>query len=103
MGTVGILAVLLGVTSEARRLLQRRQHFRALAEAHASRRYDYGEGRGDLCFSDKSYEGNRLKEDFSRHLDRFCDHWAILERKYREAASHPWREIGPDPPPPAYP
>jgi hypothetical protein len=74
-----------------------------LAEAHASRRYDYGEGRSSLCFKEEVYNGNVLKDGFLRHLDELSNHFGALEQKYRYAASHPWLDVRPDPPTPDYP
>jgi len=73
-------------------LLERRSFLLGQAEAWASRAYDYGEGRGGLCFSvDVS------SERLSVFCDRVSDLSVQLERKYRYAADHPWLSVGPDP------
>jgi hypothetical protein len=103
MWAIAVLAVLLGATRETQRLLRRRHHFLELAEAHASRAYDYGEGRNGMCFKDEFYQGDHLKVDYLRHLDQIRDLATALERKYRYAASYPWLEVEADPPWPPYP
>jgi hypothetical protein len=99
---VAIFSIAIGLSVEARRLLRRRERFLALEEAHASRRYDFGEGRYDRCFRDEDREDGMLKPDFVKHLDALRDHFAKLEQKYRYAASHPWLDLAPDPPAPEY-
>ncbi len=103
MWSIAILAILLAAAWETLRLLKRRQHFLELAEAHASRAFDYGEGRNSMCFKPEFFDDGHLKSDFLRHLDRSSAHWSALERKYRHAASHPWLEVESDPPAPSYP
>jgi len=99
---VAIFGILMGLAVEARRLQRRRERFLALAEGHASRRYDYGVGRYDLCFGDEYYERRALKHDFLKYLDVLRDHYADLEQKYRYAAFHPWVHVERDPPEPDY-
>jgi hypothetical protein len=98
-----ILTLLLGLPAGGVKLWMRRMAFLELAEAHASRVYDYGENREAGCWRDEFLlddpkDGTRLKKAFAEHLDVARDHFAELERKYRYAASHPWLAVEPDPP-----
>ena len=104
MTTIAILAVLLVATRETSEDLGAAATLLEVAEANASRKGpDYGGGRYGQCFRDEHYDGNHLRGDFLRYLDRFRDHWGAMERKYRYAASHPWVEVEADPPAPSYP
>ena len=99
---IALLAFIMCLTVSAHKLLKRRERFLELAEAHASRRVDYGEGRGSRCFKDEFYNGNVLKTDFVNYLDELRDHYGALEKKCRYAASRPWIETEPDAEPPCY-
>jgi hypothetical protein len=99
---IALLAFIMCLTVGAHKLLKRRERFIELAEAHASRRDDFGEGRGSNCFKDEFYNGNVLKTEVVHYLDELHDHYAALEKKYRYAASHPWIETEPDAEPPCY-
>ena len=87
------------------KLWMRRIIYLQIAEAHASRVFDYGENRENGCWKDEfleknSVRGTRLNNDFAVKLDALRDHFANLERKYRAAASCPWFAVQPDPPAP---
>ena len=94
----------IGVVCGAGVLWMRRLAFLELAEAHASRVYDYGVNRDAGCWKDEFFDEEngigprRYKKQFVAHLDASVDHFAALERKYRYAASHPWLDVEPDPP-----
>jgi hypothetical protein len=90
--------VIVALLLKTERLLKRRAYFLGLAEAHGSRRYDYGEGRGFVCPNDQWYDGDVIKKEWWTYCDRVSDHSAALERKYRYAAAFPWLEVEPDPP-----
>lgn len=96
---VAILVV--AVLSGFMRLMRRRSYFLDLAEAHASRKYDYGKGRGFVCPNDDWYEGDRIKPEWWEFCDKMRDWSGDLEQKYRKAASQPWLSVEPDPPDPA--
>ncbi len=81
-------------------LTRRRWYFLSLAEAHASRKHDYGEGRGFVCPKDDWYEGDRIKPEWWDFCDRMRDWSAVLEQKYRKAASQPWFAVEADAPAP---
>jgi hypothetical protein len=79
------------------RFWKRRAHFLDVAEAHASRVYDYGEGRGMLCCDGAAMQG-LSNEEISLFMDQSAIFFAKLEQKYRFAAAHPWLPVAPDPP-----
>ncbi len=95
-----VAILVLAVISCSVTLIRRRSYFLALAEAHGSRKYDYGENRGFICPNDEWYEGDRIKPEWWDHCDRMRDWSGALEQKYRKAASQPWLAVEPDPPPP---
>jgi hypothetical protein len=99
---IALLAFIMCLTVSSHKLLKRRERLIELAEAHASRRDDFGEGRASLCFKDEYYHGNVLRTEFVNYLNALHDHYAALEKKYRYAASHPWIETEPDAEPPCY-
>lgn len=103
-----IMIAIVGLLAGGVRLWMRRMEFLEIAEAHASRVYDYGENRVAICWKDEFLEVDttgrtRPKKEFAKHLDACTDHFAELERKYRYAASHPWLQMQPDPPSPPLP
>jgi hypothetical protein len=99
MATVTIVALI----CEAERLSRWRAHFLELAEAHASRKYDYGEGRGFICPKDEWYVDGRIRPEWWTLCDQTRDRSAALEMKYRRAALFPFLPVPPDPPWPASP
>ena len=99
MATVALVALIL----EAERLRRWRVHFLELAEAHASRKYDYGEGRGFVCPRDEWYVDGRIRPEWWTQCDQMRDWGAALERKYRRAALLPFLPVPPDPPAPSIP
>jgi hypothetical protein len=96
MVAVLVVAVLLSGV----RFMRRRSHFLGLALAHASRKYEYGEGLGFCCPKDDWFEDHRFEPEWWEFCYRMRDHFGDLEQKYRKAASQPWLAVEPDPPPP---
>jgi hypothetical protein len=101
MVAVATVGIIIGIAN----MLRRRVSFLELAEAHASRVYDYGEGREETCLRDEIVDidakgQRRMKKRFAEYLDVLTDYYANLEHKYRYAASHPWLGVEPDPPHP---
>lgn len=84
MAAVAIVAVAL----TAGRLAERRASFLERAAVEADRANDFVMGRA--C----------LKEEYDTEgmSNRLRDHDFAMARKYRLAASRPWRPVGPDPP-----
>ena len=95
-----VAILIVAVLSCSVTLMRRRSYFLALAEAHASRKYDYGENRGDICPTNNWYDGDRIKPGWHEYCDRVRDWSSALEQKYRKAASQPWLTVEPDLPPP---
>jgi hypothetical protein len=95
-----VLAV--GLLLGTERLLRRRARFLEIADAHASRAYDYGAGRDGLCPVDEWYDERGMpRDEWFVRCDHIRDHSLSLERKYRYAAAHPWLAVEADPPFPA--
>jgi hypothetical protein len=92
MATVAIVALIF----EAERLARWRAHFLEIAEAHASRKDDYGEGRGFVCPRDEWYVDGQIRPEWWTHCDKIRDWSAALERKYRRAALFPFLPVTPD-------
>jgi hypothetical protein len=90
-----IIATLLG----CEHLLRLRARYLEIANAEASRVYDYGEGRGFHCAREEWLDqAGNFTPKFHVFCDEVRDRAAKLERKYRFAASHPWLVVEPDPP-----
>ena len=104
MSAIAILAILFGASLEAQRLLRRRQHFLEQAEAHTLEKLRLQAWAKAGCASTTSITTAISSKRIFRGISiDYSDHWAVLERRYRYAASHPWLELEPDPPGPSYP
>ena len=95
------MVALVALTFYAQSLWKWRAHYLNLAEAHASRKFDYGENRGFLC---PMYEwldaDGEIRPEWWTMCDQMRDWGAALERKYRCLALFPFLPVPPDPPAP---
>jgi hypothetical protein len=82
-------------------LLERRARFIRLADDQASLLVAYGVNREAGCWSQECFDSQgRFTRDWAERLDRWCVHFAAMERKWRRAAGQPWMAVEPDPPRP---